>query len=679
MTQSNCRFASKASVAAFLAAGTSGLFGCGPRDDVGSKLFHDVDDPTHSTLSHQWRDVSDSDYRQFMAPLLRLPNDFVADDHPVTERMQEWIDRVDSNLRKQHPSQMAGVPKPKARVIPNPSLNAFIAPIPVCYDIEVRVGDNSMPTIDQIFFDIGEGSFDVWPADEISCQPAGDSKQAVSEVAEAIRAFNELSSACKISLEKEGDKKYLAPNDQCEGSRDLARVGASRQLVLLRSANWVNIYSGLISSMSEREVVGVIAHELGHYYRSHMNAPRRLYDFFYKSGQEVAPERPKPVPAMQNAGKRALAASKVIGTLQRYKPVAGQKVHSAMFMALGQLALSVCQNGAECPTSCETVRQLVDESSFQQRTYLFPFRALNADGLKAYEEFEGSAMECLESVPVVKDATEKGDGVTYDDVLRAVLRPRWPNWLGSDADLMRAVRKWMISVAMLLPETAPKKATDAASLVKALSGLLRKEDRNSMDAIKSAFEMKLGHYTDEQEADEISVEWLSELGVDPKAAVETYLKIGRWMEQEGRRPSEALLEVDSVRCTELANNDWKDRDGKFTFIPLGDLSDTHHQTCYRAFNVDREIRSHRYKVQGNGNRGLLTGEKWAELQELAKKVTAEENYRLDDNSLSVGVSSVETVSAMDRAGTDRFFNAEVRRHAGHAHHFAGSGCVFSPF
>ena len=656
--------------AAFAAAMFTGA--CGQKAGNDSNLFHDVDDPTLSTLSHQWGEVTGEDYLKFVAPLIQLDDEFLPANNPLTKRVQTWIDRLDENLRSKHPDQMTGVPKPKARIILNPSLNAFIAPVPVCHDVEVRFkGRSGKPMTDGIFLDISGGAFDVWPSDEIKCMPAAKGQAGRDEIAAAIREFNERApNGCKISLEKDGAKHFIAPNSSCEESSEMENFGGSETLVLLRTADWVNVYAGLITEMSEREVVGVLAHELGHYYRSHVNAPRSMYDYFYRAEENVAPSRPKAVSNLASLGNQAVQSSELLGSMDRFKRVPHQKIHSALFMATGELARGICDKDSDlynpkaCTKPCSDLSEATDKKEFKQSVLLFPLRELNADGLKNYGEFESLAIQCLAEIPLKKSQdSESADGITWDDFLDTVGAPSWPGWIEDKPEIRVAMTTWMRDIIKRLPEKAPKGANDLAVLMKKVSTYLWDKEIDATKAIQQAYDQRVGFYTNEQEADELGAEWMTELGLNPKSAVETYLRIGKWAEGEGSKASASLMETPADQCQTLYENEWRDSDGKFKFIAIGDFTDSHHHTCYRAFNVDREIRAHKLKASGDGNRGLLPASEWSDLQKIAEESTSD---------LGKGNADADLLS-------DRHLAREIKRAASHTSHFVHSGCAFSPF
>ena len=655
---------SRASIAVL--ASFAFLGACGKNTGNVSELFHDANDPTHSTLGYQWGIVGDNDYLEFVAPLIRISDNFLPQDNALTLRVQTWIDRFDANLRSKNPEQMIGVPKPKARIILNPSMNAFIAPVPVCHDIEIRFKERSeKPSTEQIFFDITGGSFELWPSEEIACMPAKDDLSSRNEVAAAMREFNlRAPKGCKITLEKDGDTHFIAPNKACDTDQDLGAFSGSKKLVLLSTADWVNIYAGLITELEEQEVAGVIAHELGHYYRSHVTAPSALYGLFYQAEKDVLAVRPNGVSSLGSLGKSALASTAMIDTMERFKRVPHQKIHSALFMATGEMALAVCKEDKSCSKACSQLSKETETDDFKQATYLFPLRELNAEGLKGYSNFEELAIECLADIPLETRDEVRGQAMSWDDVLYKIASPSWPGWIETDVDVRLAMRRWLRKVSALLPDKAPKGAKDVAGLLKSVSTHLWDEEEAAIKTIQKAYDEHLGYYTDEQEADELGTEWLNDLGLNPKSAVETYLSFGKWMASQGSKPSASLLETPAEECQNLYDNGWLDSAGKFKFVAIGNFTDPHHHTCYRAFNVDREIRAHKYKFSGNGKRGLLSASGWHDLQKIAEEATA-------DDAVDGSVKGIK--------GLDGNLSREIKRAAGHASKFVHSGCSFSPF
>lgn len=110
--------------------------------------------------------------------------------------------------------------------------------------------------------------------------------------------------------------------------------------------------------------------------------------------------------------------------------------------------------------------------------------------------------------------------------------------------------------------------------------------------LKSAEDFGLAQYTDEQEADELSLEWITGLGIEPAAAVEAQLQMAE------RRSADGYGEVGEIpgkECRVLYQSGWKNRKGEAVLVPVGTWGDDHHSQSFRAFNVDREIKALGYQ------------------------------------------------------------------------------------
>lgn len=102
-------------------------------------------------------------------------------------------------------------------------------------------------------------------------------------------------------------------------------------------------------------------------------------------------------------------------------------------------------------------------------------------------------------------------------------------------------------------------------------------------------EKRLGYYTYEQEADELALEFLAELGIPTNIGSEAMM---RMLKGTGNVPP---TELDYKACSELRANDWLTADKKSVYVPIGNLADPHHSLCYRAYNLDRERKAHCFK------------------------------------------------------------------------------------
>ncbi|MEY3901553.1 MAG: hypothetical protein RL189_859 [Pseudomonadota bacterium] len=115
------------------------------------------------------------------------------------------------------------------------------------------------------------------------------------------------------------------------------------------------------------------------------------------------------------------------------------------------------------------------------------------------------------------------------------------------------------------------------------------QGENWAELTKVMNEKRLGYYTYEQEADELALEFLSELGLPTGIGSEALMRMLKQTKKSG--PSE----LDYEACSELRKNKWLTADKKSVYVPIGNLADPHHSLCYRAYNLDRERDAHCFK------------------------------------------------------------------------------------
>jgi hypothetical protein len=117
---------------------------------------------------------------------------------------------------------------------------------------------------------------------------------------------------------------------------------------------------------------------------------------------------------------------------------------------------------------------MTSTDEFKQSTLLFPLRELNAEGLKAYADFESLAIQCLESIPFAKtEAASIGAGMTWDEFRYRLGSPDWPEWVTQDADVRIAMMRWLRSIVKRLPgqfQKAPKTSQGFSRACRRTSG-----------------------------------------------------------------------------------------------------------------------------------------------------------------------------------------------------------------
>lgn len=99
---------------------------------------------------------------------------------------------------------------------------------------------------------------------------------------------------------------------------------------------------------------------------------------------------------------------------------------------------------------------------------------------------------------------------------------------------------------------------------------------------------RLGWYTEEEEADDFALEALAALGMNLDAAAESHYSVG--ISYGWKDASSTALDPGPSECARRRKEGWAEPPF------LGSLADTHHGSCYRIFNLDREAAGHRYPL-----------------------------------------------------------------------------------
>lgn len=128
-------------------------------------------------------------------------------------------------------------------------------------------------------------------------------------------------------------------------------------------------------------------------------------------------------------------------------------------------------------------------------------------------------------------------------------------------------------------------------------------------------EQRLGFYTDEQEADEIELELLARVGIDPKLGPDAMLNLQRVVESQATHEDGIVDptagDTKHAECAALRAKGFKDDSGEWVTVPIGDLSNPHHSFCFRVFNMVHELEAHDYRVAAS--RPSPSGPSWDEL------------------------------------------------------------------
>jgi hypothetical protein len=281
----------------FLCGGT--LLACGlAGDDAASQeADHTAGEPTFAQESWLWADESEAEFRASAAVVAADPNngmgsaDFLPLDHPMTKRLQIWTDRFDADLRARYPEKMKATPHPQVIISKSDTLNAWVSALPVAWKVKTRVAgedDAGVPDA-HVDADASVPVNSVLPATELYVERTGavwtawgetvfDRPHDAQKIASFVRFHNQNFSKCR--LESNGEE--IVFSELCAPPPGGLPNRRGDKLAYYATAKYVTFTSGYILRMlTEDRVVATLAHELGHFYRSHPNMPTDVVNYFY--------------------------------------------------------------------------------------------------------------------------------------------------------------------------------------------------------------------------------------------------------------------------------------------------------------------------------------------------------------------------------------------------------------
>lgn len=469
--------------------------------------------------------------------------------HPTTQRMQAWADKVRENMIQSSP-RLESSPRPLIRILDNNTINAHVAAIKMCADVVIKRRPELQPSLKATpYLTHGNDEY-VSSGRPPSCVAFQGNLAAMRDFVQwALRAQK----GCNVTI----SGNDLLVNAACDfGARADSEIFTGLSTSVIH--NYVTIYRGLLDNLNEDEAVSVLTHELGHYYMGHPTAVKADYDFFYENGKSHnLGRKPTPLPAnhpQADFGAR-LKALPALG----FASVKGQEFHSLVFLLAQKLrgklpqapAETSCKSGVDCESSCAPLRDNWRDS-YMDTLHYFPGLALKEDvAKKDYVRYESDLKVCFAAHWAAPYRDELNLLMTKLNAFK-VLNMQPLNEVSNESVLSFIIRA--------------SSAMDEAT--KALNDTRRK-------LLDEATQSHLGWYTKEQEADDFSTEMLARIGFDPMVSVTSHLKVGA-----------IALGIDP-KCQEYYEQ------GFPRFISPKDFVNTHHDSCYRAYNAYREIAAHK--------------------------------------------------------------------------------------
>lgn len=553
---------------------------------------------------------AEPDYAAFEA-IKEDPKRVLADDHPVTVRLQAWIDRFDGLVRakvKAEKKRNLLAPRPHAVVYADPeTVNAWVAWFPTCLGtltpLAPSVQDAGVASTEAgaASTEAGAASTDAGSVQDAGI-PEGAPLRKLLVARNEIKGFDSYPQCLSPKnwpvaaggAAGVGDQKFANWFNRSGGKCQLKATAAGYQVggegcgipsysglpgagVLWSTGSGIHITTRILTELSEPAMIVVLAHELGHYYRAHGSAAYDgKYDFFY---ERTAHEPQRPVPA---ADAEALgAAVKRLGESRGTAPIDGQKLSPRTTKML--LGWSFKQTLGKLDP-CKDARAMLDQGWASSLAYA---EAPTSETRAAYLAFEGKLLECAARTGVDghAEALVTAARTALGDMDEGALKLR-----GSLGDFLTSVDA--IARARDDEETALR-----ARLVK----------------------NRIGWYTKEQEADDLAIDLATKAGLTVPEVLDGWLEAMRAFERiyPSFGPSTDVIPVE--RCAALYQSGFLEKkpDGteEEVYVPIGRFSDPHHSDCYRLFNLYREAKVHGY-VSAPAPAPLKPA--WAEIQAAAK-------------------------------------------------------------
>jgi hypothetical protein len=261
--------------------------------------------------------------------------DILPDNHVVAESMKYWVNLIDKKVRESNPELTRTVPKPKVKVINSKQVNAWVAPAAACVEAEIvfsqGIIDQMVASIDpgvkinfvqakdlsleydrmRILGDISYLSMD-GPSSKPTCVQAkyGES------LGDFVKFFNQQSTTCKLMVSPDQKKLVVSgekclvvdasfgsrrgpPPTGCENEKVVNVFTGAKTARFNSTSNVFIMTTGIIAGINkEEEVVSVVAHELGHYYRAHVTTMNdKAYNYFYQQEEQPTLQKPPVHPA----------------------------------------------------------------------------------------------------------------------------------------------------------------------------------------------------------------------------------------------------------------------------------------------------------------------------------------------------------------------------------------------
>jgi Zn-dependent protease with chaperone function len=583
--------------------GLSALVACSSESEVDeAESAHKAGEPVLVNNPHVWVETEYSPVAEQLSNWgMGAPT--LDDKDPLSVRLQFWLDRMhgavgDLVAAKGNPLT---APRPLIKILKDEAtINAWVMSVNTCTGIELQ-GTAPAPGsfgIDAGAMEAGAPGLDagIAVAPSLSLLQLSSMTYAAS-CADPRVAWNKNAFAAywngqggTCGLRVSGDKITATENCAPKNTTKLAAASTS---------NYIHFTSGLLRNLDEVAMATVLAHELGHYYRGHvLESTKARARFWYEDGGEERPMESARAKDLEERYKKLEHAEHSLSSgglvlKGKYSP----RLRGLLVNSVGPI-LKRIPGSFGCSIARDTLGPWAASVVNQ-------FPSLEAQ--RAYLRYESEVFACASSLKFSLEGVGAGQAPS-------------PNDGGSDAGIGPTANLHTLLVS--LQHTAMSEY-GLLSLPSTLGELLygadqfaRKQETEEEAFLTLLRENKIGLYTTEQEADDISLELMTNLGYTSDEVVEAWIRIGYEFDRVRREAGSGAWEsyireskYDVKQCENLLRQDFKNF-GRSVFVPIGDLHGNHHGNCYRIFNIHRESKKHLYKP---GPKQSLPTPAWSEL------------------------------------------------------------------
>jgi Zn-dependent protease with chaperone function len=493
------------------------------------------------------------------------------EDHAGVQLLQTFVHRIHSALLEQIP-EFKNVPEPKIVVVSESIPNAFVTSALYCAPIEVKSKESTQ-------LDESKSSWimladRVFEGNDFKDSPPGPSGCPAGTITRPdllqfmVNSLQTQEPSCKL---QNRDGTIFLENSCYQ---KVSKGGKIQGIVYWAQAAMVVVYSKLLKTFEQQHMEAVIAHELAHYYRRHsfsyFSEKRDESHFFRIADYTHRGSRPKPDSSPEITQLAELLRKSGAWMTGRFPE---QKYHPDIW----DITDSLC---------------FYYDHSLRKRNMPVP-PAFN----KACADFKRASNATLPSHQRHESGLRnlsRSERLEIDKSIATVLQTMSHKTIGElvklygpkESEIAYIRNKTLWRLYEYYSAAIPPSVDNLTVLepINELNVSLLEKERQVRELISKAQELGFGWYTKEIEADEIAAYLLSIAGMDPNQTIDLWFKF--------ESVSSTSLGPTIEECRKSFLNGWKHWvfNGK-PWVPFwGIPEDLHPSKCFRAYNVDLEIR-----------------------------------------------------------------------------------------